>query len=145
MFSGAFLEDAIVVSCGHSFGGLMLRRVLEMVGVCFLMLVPCDGSSTYPRLFHNHGYLLHSLDVRSAMQKSSLGLWSLTMVIPIKLHSLIIQQCSQTILTVLFNVKHPALRAAASAIKQQDDKRLFHNAAMRRRRKEMSDQMDVVR
>lgn len=41
--------------------------------------------------------------------------------------------------------KHLALRAAASAIKQQDDKRLFHNAAMRRRRKEMSDQMDVVR
>ncbi|XP_061989979.1 uncharacterized protein LOC133708530 isoform X2 [Rosa rugosa] len=27
--SGAFLEDAMVVSCGHSFGGLMLRRVIE--------------------------------------------------------------------------------------------------------------------
>lgn len=36
MFSGAFLEDASVVSCGHSFGGLMLRRVLEMVGVGIL-------------------------------------------------------------------------------------------------------------
>lgn len=31
MLSGAFLEDAMVVSCGHSFGGLMLRRVLDMV------------------------------------------------------------------------------------------------------------------
>ncbi|MBA0550807.1 hypothetical protein Golob_021721, partial [Gossypium lobatum] len=28
--SGAFLEDAVVVSCGHSFGGLMLKRVLDM-------------------------------------------------------------------------------------------------------------------
>lgn len=42
MCSGAFLEDAMVVSCGHSFGGLMLRRVLDMVssissikGKCF--------------------------------------------------------------------------------------------------------------
>ncbi len=31
MFSGAFLEDAVVVSCGHSFGGQMLRRVMETV------------------------------------------------------------------------------------------------------------------
>lgn len=30
-FSGAFLEDAMFVSCGHSFGGIMLRRVIEMV------------------------------------------------------------------------------------------------------------------
>lgn len=30
-FSGAFLEDAMVVSCGHSFGGLMLRRVIDTV------------------------------------------------------------------------------------------------------------------
>jgi hypothetical protein len=29
--SGAFLEDAMVLSCGHSFGGLMLKKVLEMV------------------------------------------------------------------------------------------------------------------
>ncbi|KAL6551325.1 hypothetical protein OROMI_021813 [Orobanche minor] len=27
--SGAFLEDAMLVSCGHSFGGLMLRKVIE--------------------------------------------------------------------------------------------------------------------
>ncbi|CAN6990921.1 hypothetical protein IGI04_003283 [Brassica rapa subsp. trilocularis] len=83
--SGAFLEDAIVVSCGHSFGGLMLRRVLEM-SRCTLCNAEIEPGSLVP----NH-----------------------------------------------------ALRAAASAIKQQDDKRLFHNAAMRRRRKEMSDQMDV--
>ena len=30
-FSGAFLEDAMVLSCGHSFGGLMLKKVLETV------------------------------------------------------------------------------------------------------------------
>ncbi|CAH8261113.1 unnamed protein product [Arabidopsis lyrata] len=83
--SGAFLEDAMVVSCGHSFGGLMLRRVLEM-SRCTLCNAEIESGSLVP----NH-----------------------------------------------------ALRAAASAIKQQDDKRLFHNAAMRRRRKEMSDQMDV--
>lgn len=29
--SGAFLEDAMFVSCGHSFGGLMLRRVIDTV------------------------------------------------------------------------------------------------------------------
>ncbi|CAH2053268.1 unnamed protein product [Thlaspi arvense] len=83
--SGAFLEDAMVVSCGHSFGGLMLGRVLEM-SRCTLCHAEIEPGSLVP----NH-----------------------------------------------------ALRAAASAIKQQDDKRLFHNAAMRRRRKEMSDQMDV--
>ncbi|CAN8268991.1 unnamed protein product [Cochlearia groenlandica] len=85
--SGAFLEDAMVVSCGHSFGGLMLRRVLEM-SRCSLCNAEIETSSLVP----NH-----------------------------------------------------ALRAAASAIKQQDDKRLFHNATMRRRRKETSDQIDVVR
>jgi len=30
-YSGAFLEDAVVVSCGHSFGGFMLKRVMETV------------------------------------------------------------------------------------------------------------------
>ena len=30
-FSGAFLDDAMVVSCGHSFGGLMLRKVIDTV------------------------------------------------------------------------------------------------------------------
>jgi len=38
----------------------------------------------YPRIFSNHNDLMHSLDVRSAIQRSSLGLWFLTMVIPIK-------------------------------------------------------------
>ncbi|XP_010533346.1 PREDICTED: uncharacterized protein LOC104809148 [Tarenaya hassleriana] len=83
--SGAFLEDAMVVSCGHSFGGLMLRRVLEM-SRCTLCSADIKIGSLIPNL---------------------------------------------------------ALRAAAAAIKQLDDRRLFHNAAMRRRRKEMSDQMDL--
>lgn len=26
-----FLEDAMVVSCGHSFGGQMLKKIIEMV------------------------------------------------------------------------------------------------------------------
>lgn len=30
-FRGAFLEDAMFVSCGHSFGGMMLRKVIEIV------------------------------------------------------------------------------------------------------------------
>ncbi|KAH9771460.1 RING/U-box superfamily protein [Citrus sinensis] len=42
-------------------------------------------------------------------------------------------------------VPNLALRAAAVAIKQEDDRRLFHNAALRKRRKEMGDQMDPMR
>ena len=37
-FRGAFLEDAVVVSCGHSFGGLMLRKVIEMVSLTVLLV-----------------------------------------------------------------------------------------------------------
>lgn len=79
--SGAFLEDAMVVTCGHSFGGLMLRRVLEM-SRCTLCNQDIDKNSLIP----NH-----------------------------------------------------ALRAAAIAVKQEDDRRLFHNAALRKRRKEMGE------
>ncbi|GJY29719.1 zinc finger, RING/FYVE/PHD-type containing protein [Tanacetum coccineum] len=61
--SGAFLEDAMLVPCGHSFGGMMLKRVVETV----------------------------------------------------------------------------ALRAAAGAVKREDDRRLFHNAAMRKQRRDVSD------
>lgn len=32
-----------------------------------------------------------------------------------------------------------ALRAAAVAVKQEDDRRLFHNAALRKRRKEANE------
>ncbi|GAU49466.1 hypothetical protein TSUD_91380 [Trifolium subterraneum] len=32
---GSFLEDAMLVSCGHSFGGLTLRRVIETSGCCW--------------------------------------------------------------------------------------------------------------
>lgn len=38
-----------------------------------------------------------------------------------------------------------ALRAAAAAVKNEDDKRLFHNAALRKRRKELGEQLDSFR
>ncbi|MED6109812.1 hypothetical protein PIB30_037009 [Stylosanthes scabra] len=38
-----------------------------------------------------------------------------------------------------------ALRAAAVAVKHEDDRRLFRNAALRKRRKEMGDQIDPIR
>lgn len=85
--SGAFLEDAMVVSCGHTFGGLMLRKVIEM-SRCTLCNAEIDTSSLIP----NH-----------------------------------------------------ALRAAAAAVKHEDDRRLFHNAALRKRRKEVGDQTDSIR
>ncbi|GMJ04484.1 hypothetical protein like AT3G19895 [Hibiscus trionum] len=83
--SGAFLEDAMVVSCGHSFGGLMLSRVLDM-SRCTLCSADIDSGSLIPNI---------------------------------------------------------ALRAAAAAVKQEDNRRLFHNAALRKRRKEMGDQIDL--
>ncbi|KAB2045465.1 hypothetical protein ES319_D01G163700v1 [Gossypium barbadense] len=83
--SGAFLEDAVVVSCGHSFGGLMLKRVLDM-SRCTLCSADIDSGSLIP---------------------------------------------------------NKALRAAALAVKQEDNRRLFHNAALRKRRKEMGDQIDL--
>lgn len=77
--SGAFLEDAMFVSCGHSFGGMMLRKVIEM-SKCALCNADIDSGSLIP----NH-----------------------------------------------------ALRAAATAVKYEDDKRLFHNSTLRKRRKEV--------
>lgn len=85
--SGSFLEDAMLVSCGHSFGGLTLRRVIE-TSRCTLCNVDIDPSSLIP----NH-----------------------------------------------------ALRAAAAAVKHEDDRRLFRNAALRKRRKEMGEPMDPIR
>ncbi|XP_047316350.1 uncharacterized protein LOC124920008 [Impatiens glandulifera] len=85
--SGAFLEDAMVVTCGHSFGGLMLRKVLD-TSKCTICDVEIESNTLIP----NH-----------------------------------------------------ALRSAALAVRQEDDKRLFHNAAIRKRRKEMSDSMDISR
>ncbi|KAL9148648.1 hypothetical protein ABFS82_12G055800 [Erythranthe guttata] len=79
--SGAFLEDAMLVSCGHSFGGLMLRKVIE---TCKCIL--CNSEIEAGSLIPNH-----------------------------------------------------ALRAAALAVKQEDDRRLFHNATLRKRRKEASE------
>lgn len=85
--SGAFLEDAMLVSCGHSFGGALLRRVIE-TSRCTLCNVDVETGSLIPNL---------------------------------------------------------ALRAAAAAIKHEDDRRLFRNASLRKRRKEMGDQMDTMR
>ncbi|TKY67706.1 U-box domain-containing protein 62 [Spatholobus suberectus] len=85
--SGTFLEDAMLVSCGHSFGGLMLRRVIE-TSRCTLCNAEIETGSLIPNL---------------------------------------------------------ALRAAAAAVKHEDDRRLFRNAALRKRRKEMGDQMDSMR
>ncbi|CAL4886144.1 unnamed protein product [Urochloa decumbens] len=86
-FSGAFLEDAMVLSCGHSFGGLMLKKVLEMAR-CSICNGEVDAASLYPNL---------------------------------------------------------ALRAVATVVKMEDDRRLFHNAALRKRRKEVTEHMDVER
>ncbi|XP_019454251.1 PREDICTED: uncharacterized protein LOC109355513 [Lupinus angustifolius] len=85
--SGAFLEDAMFVSCGHSFGGLMLRRVIE-TSRCTLCNTDIETSSLIPNI---------------------------------------------------------ALRAAAAAVKHEDERRLFRNAALRKRRKEMGYQMDSMR
>ncbi|XP_061342122.1 uncharacterized protein LOC133288390 isoform X2 [Gastrolobium bilobum] len=85
--SGTFLEDAMLVSCGHSFGGLMLRRVIE-TSRCTLCNSDIETGPLIPNL---------------------------------------------------------ALRAAAAAVKHEDDRRLFRNAALRKRRKEMGDQMDSMR
>ncbi|KAF5737804.1 hypothetical protein HS088_TW13G00694 [Tripterygium wilfordii] len=85
--SGTFLEDATVVSCGHSFGGLMLRRVI-VTSRCTLCSAEIQTGSLIPNL---------------------------------------------------------ALRAAAAAVKQEDDRRLFHNATLRKRRKEMGEQTDSIR
>ncbi|CAI9106890.1 OLC1v1006135C2 [Oldenlandia corymbosa var. corymbosa] len=45
--SGAFLEDAMLVSCGHSFGGTMLRRVLD-TSRCTLCSAEIDTRSLVP-------------------------------------------------------------------------------------------------
>jgi len=42
-------------------------------------------------------------------------------------------------------ISFSALRAAAAAVKHEDERRLFRNAALRKRRKEMGDQMDSMR
>lgn len=85
--SGVFLEDAMVVSCGHSFGGHMLRKVTE-TSRCSLCNAEIDSGSLIPNL---------------------------------------------------------ALRAAAAAVKHEDDRRLFHNAALRKRRKEVGEHMFTMK
>ncbi|XP_020573464.1 uncharacterized protein LOC110019925 [Phalaenopsis equestris] len=82
--SGAFLEDAVVVSCGHSFGGHMLKKVLEMAR-CTICNAEIDSGSLIPNY---------------------------------------------------------ALRAAAVAVRSEDERRLFHNTSLRKRRKEGGEHMD---
>ncbi|KAK1326448.1 U-box domain-containing protein 63 [Acorus calamus] len=82
--SGAFLEDAVLVSCGHSFGGQMLNKIMEM-GRCTICNAEIEAGSFIPNY---------------------------------------------------------SLRAAAKAVKLEDDRRLFHNAALRKRRKEFGEQME---
>eukprot|EP01018_Ginkgo_biloba_P011355 Gb_13676 [translate_table: standard] len=86
-FSGAFLEDALVARCGHSFGGTMLRKVYE-TSRCTSCGTEVDVASMVP----NH-----------------------------------------------------ALRAAAAAVKHEDDRRQLHNAAIRKRRKEAGEQGDRMK
>ncbi|KAG6481205.1 uncharacterized protein LOC122017309 [Zingiber officinale] len=85
--SGAFLEDAMVVSCGHSFGGHMLKKVIEMAR-CNI----CNEEIEADTLVPNY-----------------------------------------------------ALQAAASTVKLEDDRKLFHNATLRKRRKEVGEQMEAVK
>jgi hypothetical protein len=40
---------------------------------------------------------------------------------------------------------YTALRAVATVVKMEDDRRLFHNAALRKRRKEVTEHMDAQR
>ncbi|EFJ21124.1 hypothetical protein SELMODRAFT_417780 [Selaginella moellendorffii] len=54
-FSGAFLEDAMVAKCGHSFGSDGLKRVVQ-TGVCFI----CAASIT------STGYLTPNFALRAA-------------------------------------------------------------------------------
>ncbi|KAH0712396.1 hypothetical protein KY289_008355 [Solanum tuberosum] len=44
---GTFLEDAMFVPCGHSFGGLMLKRVIDMAR-CTLCNAEIERSSLIP-------------------------------------------------------------------------------------------------
>ncbi|KAH9323314.1 hypothetical protein KI387_017953, partial [Taxus chinensis] len=84
--SGAYLEDAFVARCGHSFGGAMLRKVYE-TSRC----ITCGTEFEVASLVPNH-----------------------------------------------------ALRAAATAVKNGDERRQLYNAALRKRRKE-GDQGDGMK
>ncbi|KAK3029918.1 hypothetical protein RJ639_039778, partial [Escallonia herrerae] len=57
--SGAFLEDAMLISCGHSFGGLMLRKVIE-TSRCTL----CNAEIETGSLIPNHALRAAAAAVR---------------------------------------------------------------------------------
>ena len=50
--------------------------------------------------------------------------------------------CSLTVDSIGCNI---ALRAVATVVKMEDNRRLFHNAALRKRRKEVTENMDAQR
>jgi isopentenyldiphosphate isomerase len=50
--------------------------------------------------------------------------------------------CSLTVDSIGCNI---ALRAVATVVKMEDDRRLFHNSALRKRRKEVTENMDAQR
>ncbi|EAZ25181.1 hypothetical protein OsJ_08982 [Oryza sativa Japonica Group] len=116
--SGAFLEDAMVLLCGHSFGGLMLKKVIEMAR-CTI----CNGEVDPATLFPN------------------LGIFLTTNFLPRNWHYLCLT-CSRTAVSILDII---ALRAVATVVKMEDDRRLFHNAALRKHRKEVTERMDVLK
>lgn len=66
VFSGAFLEDAMVLQCGHSFGGLMLKKVIEMVcfkkSFCLSDSYQCSGCR-----FENKGHTFVQLAVLNVL------------------------------------------------------------------------------
>ncbi|KAK2970812.1 hypothetical protein RJ640_010084 [Escallonia rubra] len=64
--SGAFLEDAMLISCGHSFGGLMLRKVIEthLFGLDFAP--PCFCFCSLSAFIFRNLYLILSIVLRAA-------------------------------------------------------------------------------
>uniref|UniRef100_A0A7N0UIY6 PUB 62/63 C-terminal domain-containing protein n=1 Tax=Kalanchoe fedtschenkoi TaxID=63787 RepID=A0A7N0UIY6_KALFE len=85
--SGTFLEDAMLVSCGHSFGGIMLRRVVE-ISRCLLCNTEIESSNLVPNL---------------------------------------------------------AVRAAAAALKQEEERRFLHSPSLQKRKKQVGDPTDPTR
>ncbi|KAI3828275.1 hypothetical protein L1987_02373 [Smallanthus sonchifolius] len=49
--SGAFLEDAVFAPCGHSFGGMMLKRVIETVDERYLLCIYSSVNKVFCDLY----------------------------------------------------------------------------------------------
>ncbi|KAJ9563518.1 hypothetical protein OSB04_008678 [Centaurea solstitialis] len=109
--SGSFLEDAMLVPCGHSFGGLTLKRVLETVGERILLFILILNGDANCRIWNDSPTF--TSQGRCTVCDAEFGTGSL--------------------------IPNHALRAAAAAVKREDDRRLFHNATMRKQRREVGD------